>query len=89
MDNLNQLKSLIKQWSIELGFDDIGVSDINIQEDEHHLNEWLKNNYHGSMFYMEKHGKKHGNMENQKKGVKMKKNMDKHGRNMESASVKA
>ena len=27
MDNLNQLKTLITQWSIELGFDDIGVSD--------------------------------------------------------------
>ena len=58
MDNLNQLKSLITQWSIELGFDDIGISDINIQEDEHHLNDWLKNKYHGSMFYMEKHGNK-------------------------------
>ena len=58
MDNLNQLKTLITQWSIELGFDDIGISDINIQEDEHHLNDWLKNKYHGSMFYMEKHGNK-------------------------------
>ena len=46
MDNLNQLKSLITQWSIELGFDDIGISDINIQEDEHHVNDWLKNKYH-------------------------------------------
>jgi len=58
MDHLYQLKSLITKWSIELGFDDIGISDINIQEDEHHLNEWLKNKYHGSMLYMEKHGKK-------------------------------
>ena len=31
MDNPNQLKSLITQWSIELGFDDIGISDINIR----------------------------------------------------------
>jgi len=58
MDHLNQLKSLITQWSIELGFDDIGISDINIQEDERHLNDWLNNNYHGSMFYMKKHGNK-------------------------------
>ena len=43
MDHLNQLKSLITQWSIELGFDDIGISDINIQEDERHLNDWLNN----------------------------------------------
>ena len=58
MQDPSAVKKLIQGWSEELGFDGIGVAGININEDEKHLNEWLKNKFHGSMNYMEKHGLK-------------------------------
>ena len=58
MTDLKKLKSDIKKWSVELGFDQMGVSGIEVKNDEEKLIEWLKNNHHGSMKYMEKHGKK-------------------------------
>ena len=58
MTDIKKLKSDIKKWSIELGFDQMGVSGIEVKNDEVKLIQWLKNNHHGSMKYMEKHGKK-------------------------------
>ena len=58
MEDPDELKKLIQNWSEELGFDDIGVAGIDINEDEKYLNKWLKNKFHGSMNYMEKHGLK-------------------------------
>ena len=58
MQDPSALKKLIQRWSEELGFDAIGVAGININEDEKYLNKWLKNKFHGSMNYMEKHGLK-------------------------------
>ena len=58
MQDPSAVKKLIQEWSEELGFDGIGVAGIDINEDEKHLNEWLKNKFHGSMNYMEKHGLK-------------------------------
>ena len=58
MQDPSTVKKLIQGWSEELGFDGIGVAGIDINEDEKHLNEWLKNKFHGSMNYMEKHGLK-------------------------------
>ena len=63
MQDLLELKNNIKKWSIELGFDDIGISGIDIVDDEKHLNEWLDKKYHGSMNYMMKHGKKRSRAE--------------------------
>lgn len=58
MQDPSAVKKLIQGWSEKLGFDGIGVAGIDINEDEKHLNEWLKNKFHGSMNYMEKHGLK-------------------------------
>ena len=55
----NEFASLaesIKSWSRELGFQQTGISDIDLGPAEHRLNEWLHNEYHGEMHYMEKHG---------------------------------
>ena len=52
------LKNKIIEWAEELGFDGVGFSDINLQEDEAYLLSWLKNKFHGEMHYMEKHGLK-------------------------------
>ncbi len=58
MSDLNKLKKDIHRWSQELGFDQMGVSGVEIEKDEEKLIQWLKNNHHGSMKYMEKYGKK-------------------------------
>lgn len=52
------LKKNIQQWSAELGFDQVGISGIDLKDDEEKLMKWLNNNHHGTMNYMERHGKK-------------------------------
>ena len=39
-----------------LGFGQIGVASVDIQEDERHLLRWLEAGFHGEMGYMERHG---------------------------------
>lgn len=44
----------IKKKSLELGFDDVGITDAEISEDDiNSYNEWIQNKYHGSLKYME------------------------------------
>jgi len=52
------LKAEIVGWSLELGFQQTGVSDIHLATAEGRLNEWLTARFHGSMHYMERHGSK-------------------------------
>ena len=54
--NYQELAEKIKLWGQELGFAQVGISDIDLSEHEQALNDWLANNYHGDMDYMEKHG---------------------------------
>ena len=58
MGNPYELKDQIKTWSSELGFEGMGVANINIEKDAKHLQKWLENKYHGTMTYMKKHGEK-------------------------------
>lgn len=55
---LLELALQIKSWGNELGFQHVGISDIDIQDQEAALQSWLDNNYHGEMDYMAKHGMK-------------------------------
>jgi len=48
----------IKQWGQELGFQQVGISDTDLQEAEQHLSNWIEQDYHGEMAYMQKHGLK-------------------------------
>ncbi len=48
----------IKRWGRELGFQDIGISGVDLDEDEVFLNAWLEKRFHGSMAYMAAHGHK-------------------------------
>ena len=50
------LADQIQVWGKALGFSQIGFSDIDLSSHEAALSHWLKNNYHGNMVYMEKHG---------------------------------
>ncbi|MDD5580717.1 MAG: tRNA epoxyqueuosine(34) reductase QueG [Methylobacter sp.] len=46
----------IKQWGQELGFQQVGITDTELPEAEAHLQNWLNNNFHGEMDYMQRHG---------------------------------
>jgi epoxyqueuosine reductase len=52
------LRDEIVNWCRELGFQQAGISDINLATAENRLYDWLAARYHGSMDYMERHGSK-------------------------------
>ncbi|WP_223787537.1 tRNA epoxyqueuosine(34) reductase QueG [Marinicella meishanensis] len=52
------LKSDIQSWALALGFQQMGVSDIDLSAAGEHLNHWLEQQYHGAMDYMHRHGSK-------------------------------
>ncbi|MCB1583092.1 MAG: tRNA epoxyqueuosine(34) reductase QueG [Xanthomonadales bacterium] len=54
----HQLKQLIKDWATQLGFQQCGISDIELSQAGEYLNKWLANKYHGNMDYMHRHGSK-------------------------------
>ncbi|PCH63241.1 MAG: tRNA epoxyqueuosine(34) reductase QueG [SAR86 cluster bacterium] len=58
MNNLNieQLTEDIHNWSSELGFQQLTISNVDLGEYQPLLESWLKNDYHGDMHYMAKHG---------------------------------
>ncbi len=45
----------IKLWGHELGFDEIGISDINLNQTKKSYHEWIKSGFQGEMHYLEKH----------------------------------
>ncbi|RYZ97281.1 MAG: DUF1730 domain-containing protein, partial [Moraxellaceae bacterium] len=56
--DLNQLAADIKAWGRELGFQQVGITDIHLGAAEVHLHEWLEKGYHGTMEWMTAHGNK-------------------------------
>jgi epoxyqueuosine reductase len=46
----------IKRWGLELGFQQVGITDTDLGEDEAHLFHWLEHGRHGAMDYMQRHG---------------------------------
>jgi len=56
--NPSSLIKNMKIWSQELGFQQIGFSNIKLSQAEKNLQKWLDMDFHGEMHYMEKHGKK-------------------------------
>ena len=55
---LDELKSLVRRWGTELGFQQVGISDVDLSQAEQRLNEWLDKGHHGEMHYMHRHGTK-------------------------------
>ena len=53
-----QLAQSIKDWGRELGFQQVGIADIELDEHERRLHEWLAAGYQGEMDYMAAHGHK-------------------------------
>lgn len=52
------LAKQIRSWGQELGFQQVGITDTNLEEAETHLLNWLNTNRHGEMSYMQRHGSK-------------------------------
>lgn len=46
----------IKSWGGELGFDEVGISDTDLNTEEQYLLQWLDKGFHGTMDYMARHG---------------------------------
>ena len=53
---MDELAAHIRSWAQELGFQQVGFSDIELGEYEVHLNDWLSRGFHGEMDYMQRHG---------------------------------
>jgi epoxyqueuosine reductase len=52
------LAETIKNWGIELGFNQVGITDTNLSTAETQHQQWIFKGYHGAMDYMAKHGNK-------------------------------
>src|SRR5699024_6202822 len=52
MMDMQQLAEEIKQWGQELGFAQVGISDIDTRQCAPHLKAWLDKAYHGQMTWM-------------------------------------
>jgi epoxyqueuosine reductase len=53
----------INDWAIALGFQQIGIADVNLEQHHQYLQRWLEKNYHGVMGYMARHGSKRSHPE--------------------------
>ncbi len=57
-NDLAGLATDIKRWGVELGFNQVGITDTNLSAAEAGHREWLEKGFHGAMDYMAKHGDK-------------------------------
>ena len=56
--DLDRLHAMIRSWSRELGFQQMGVADTDLAEHAAHLERWIDQGFHGDMDYMHRHGSK-------------------------------
>lgn len=56
--DFTQLASQIKQWGIEIGFQQIAITDTDLSQYEQKFLDWLALKFHGKMDYMAHHGTK-------------------------------
>ncbi len=58
--DFKSLTQQVKTWGRELGFQQVGIADIDVSAHAAHLREWLGKQYHGEMAYMERHAEFRG-----------------------------
>ena len=46
------LKNQIKKLGLELGFQQVGITDTKLDQHHHYYHQWIKDNFHGEMSYM-------------------------------------
>ena len=51
-----EIAELIRVWGRELGFQQTGISDVDLNQAETRLSDWLARQFHGEMHYMQRHG---------------------------------
>lgn len=56
--DLDRLAGQIKSWGRELGFQQLGIADVDLSVAEARLLDWLGRGYHGEMHYMAAHGRR-------------------------------
>ena len=49
---MRALASDIKEWGVELGFQEVAITDVDLGVHADHLQTWLARNFHGEMAYM-------------------------------------
>ncbi len=54
--DLDAVKRELRTQALRLGFGELGVTSVEIPEDERHLLRWLDAGFHGDMGYMQRHG---------------------------------
>jgi len=55
---IHHLSQQIKTWGIELGFQQVGITDTDLSHIEDWYQQWIKEEKYGDMDYMHKHGSK-------------------------------
>jgi epoxyqueuosine reductase len=55
---LSDLVTKIREWATELGFQQVGITGVDLAQHEAYLERWLAAGHHGTMDYMAKHGSK-------------------------------
>jgi epoxyqueuosine reductase len=61
LDSPGEMETLgreIRDWGTDLGFQKIGISDIDLELADGRLRQWISDGYHGDMEYMHRHGTK-------------------------------
>lgn len=56
--DLARLTDDIRRWGEALGFQQVGITDIDLSNAESKLATWLEKGFHGNMEYMSRHGRK-------------------------------
>lgn len=56
--DLQALSRDIRNWAGDLGFDEVGIADVDLSAASAEYREWLKQNFHGEMSYMERNVEK-------------------------------
>jgi epoxyqueuosine reductase len=54
--DLAALAAQVKAWGRELGFQGVGIAEVELPQDERHLLDWLAAGRHGDLHYMARHG---------------------------------
>ena len=57
-NNWEALAADIKNWGMELGFNQVGIADVDLSAAEERYRQWILKGFHGAMDYMAKHGDK-------------------------------
>lgn len=54
-DQYHRLAQQIKTWGKDAGFQQVGITDVDLSAYKAHYDRWLERNYHGEMEYMQRH----------------------------------